>query len=131
MHVLCGLRRDEALQRLPELRRRFCTTPDPPDAGMAAGCVHDQAGTVGQAGASEGKPGGCRGAFREDQGRGAGETIGSLHAVIARSPCDEAIQKSLRGKILDCFAALAMTENVDRASRRFSNYPAAKIVPST
>jgi hypothetical protein len=30
--------------------------------------------------------------------------------VIARSPCDEAIQTASTGAFLDCFAALAMTE---------------------
>src|SRR6202035_5807092 len=29
MHVLCGLRRDQALQCVPKLRRRFCTAADP------------------------------------------------------------------------------------------------------
>ncbi|MFK4385918.1 hypothetical protein ACVWYQ_003793 [Bradyrhizobium sp. USDA 3397] len=32
----------------------------------------------------------------------------------------EAIQKSLRGKILDCFATLAMTEAMDDASLAFA-----------
>ncbi|MEY9179104.1 hypothetical protein ABIG06_000811 [Bradyrhizobium sp. USDA 326] len=30
--------------------------------------------------------------------------------VIARSPCDEAIQTASADAFLDCFAALAMTE---------------------
>ncbi|RXG92572.1 hypothetical protein EAS61_09835 [Bradyrhizobium zhanjiangense] len=35
-----------------------------------------------------------------------------LNLVIARSPCDEAIQSASREKMLDCFAALAMTAGV-------------------
>jgi hypothetical protein len=31
--------------------------------------------------------------------------------VIARSPCDEAIQTASADTFLDCFAPLAMTEN--------------------
>jgi|GEM_PF-3260342 len=31
--------------------------------------------------------------------------------VIARSPCDEAIQTASAETFLDCFTALAMTEN--------------------
>src|SRR5690242_808440 len=38
----------------------------------------------------------------------------SIH-VIARSPCDEAIQDLSADAFLDCFAALAMTEFVDSA----------------
>src|SRR3954454_18648000 len=91
MHVLCGLRGDETLQRLAELRRRFCATPDQANAAMATGRVHDQPGAVGQAGASEVQPGGRRGALRSGQGCTAREAVNSLH-VIARTPCDEAIQ---------------------------------------
>src|SRR3954464_9068627 len=91
MHLLRGLRGDETLQRLPELRRRLCAAPDQANAGMATGRVHDEAGTVGQAGASEVQPGGRRGALRADTRGAAGEAVDSHH-VIARSPCDEAIQ---------------------------------------
>src|SRR3954465_11693878 len=91
MHVLRRLRGDEALQRLPELRRRFCAATDQANAAMATGRVHEQPGAVGQAGASEVQPGGRRGALRAGQGCTAGEAVNSLH-VIARSPCDEAIQ---------------------------------------
>src|SRR5438445_182577 len=76
MHVLCGVRRDEAVERLPELRRRFCATPDPADAAMAAGRLRDGTPAVGQACAPEVQPGGRRRALRGDQGRGAGEALG-------------------------------------------------------
>jgi hypothetical protein len=37
MHVLRRLRRQRAVQRLPELRRRFRAAADPPGDRMAAG----------------------------------------------------------------------------------------------
>src|SRR4051812_2084970 len=83
MHLLCGLRGDETLERLPELRRRFCAAPDKANAAMATGRVHEQPGAVGQAGASEVQPGGRRGALREGQGCRAGEAVSCLLAVIA------------------------------------------------
>jgi hypothetical protein len=44
MHVLCGLRGDETLQRLPELRRRFCAAPDQAHAEWRPGvCTTNQA----------------------------------------------------------------------------------------
>src|SRR5581483_52368 len=56
MHVLRGLRGKQAIQRLPELRRRFRAAADPPVEGVAAWRVRDQARAVGQAGASEVQP---------------------------------------------------------------------------
>ncbi|TFV39044.1 hypothetical protein E4K65_41115 [Bradyrhizobium niftali] len=49
--------------------------------------------------------------MRADPRRAAGEAVSSLH-VIARSPSRRSNPESLRGKTLDCFAALAMTEFV-------------------
>ncbi|PWE75979.1 hypothetical protein XF30_03600 [Bradyrhizobium sp. SUTN9-2] len=43
--------------------------------------------------------------YRESEGDGRASNL-----VIARSPCNDAIQTVLRREILDCFAALAMTE---------------------
>src|SRR5206468_9571205 len=91
MHILRGLRRDETVQRLPQLRRRLCPAPDPPRTGMAAGRVHDQADTVGPARASEVQPRGRGRALRTDTRRVAGGELNCLHTIIARSPCDEAI----------------------------------------
>jgi hypothetical protein len=48
MHVLRGLRREQAAQRMPELRRRFCRAADPACKGMAP-LVRREASTVGQA----------------------------------------------------------------------------------
>ena len=49
MHVLRGLRRDQAVQRLPELRRRLCAAADPPGRGMASRPLRRQASRLGQA----------------------------------------------------------------------------------
>jgi hypothetical protein len=43
MHVLRRLRRQRAVQRLPELRRRVRAATDPPGDRMAAGTVRRQA----------------------------------------------------------------------------------------
>src|SRR6476620_7298614 len=77
MHVLHGLRRKQAAQRLPELRRRLCAAADPPLEGMAAGRMRCQACAVGQARASEVFAGRCRRAF------GAAEGYCARTAIVA------------------------------------------------
>src|SRR6516164_10760305 len=53
MHLLRRLRRDQACQCLPELRRRLRAAPDPPCARMAGWRMRRQASAVGQARAFE------------------------------------------------------------------------------
>ena len=78
MHVLRGLRRQQAAQCLPELRRRLCAAADPARDRAAAGRVRHQAVAVGQAGAFEIQRRGCRRAFRAACGifrRRSGEPV--------------------------------------------------------
>src|SRR5882757_6388470 len=75
MHVLRRLRRQQAAQCLPELRRRFCTAADPTSAGMAAGTNGCETAAVRQARSSVLQPRRHRSAFGADQER---STAGSL-----------------------------------------------------
>src|ERR1700676_816008 len=83
MHLLRGLRRDQAAQRLPELRRRFRAAADPACQGMAARRLRHQAGALGQTRASEIQFRGHRGAFGAAAGYSAGAAVKALSAVIA------------------------------------------------
>src|ERR1700761_9110025 len=84
MYLLRGLRRDQAVQRLPELRGRLRAAADPTREGVAAGRVRCEAGAIRQAGASELQPRGRRGALRASEGREAGGAV-AINFVIARS----------------------------------------------
>src|ERR1700722_14796727 len=84
MHVLRGLRGEQARQRLPELRRRFRGAPDPARERMAAGRMRHQARAVGQARTSEICDGRHRSALRAAEGCAAGRAI-VIYPVIARS----------------------------------------------
>src|SRR4051794_35869281 len=68
MHVLRGLRGDQAAQCLPELRRRVCAAADPACDRTAAPRVRDEAAAVGQARAFEIQRGRCPGALRAAAG---------------------------------------------------------------
>jgi hypothetical protein len=104
MHVLCGLRGDQARQRLSELRRRVCATTDPARDRTAARSVRREAPAVGQAGTPQIQSRRYRGAFGEASRYSAGGAL-NCPTVIARSTCDEAIQLlSWRGRKMDCFA---------------------------
>src|SRR3954468_7942820 len=52
--------------------------------------------------------------------------IPCLHAVIARSSCDEAIQPS--SLLLDCFAALAMTNSLNEPAAAGAGSPSAVLL---
>src|SRR5262245_12394160 len=105
MHVLCGLRRDQTVQRLPELRRRLRPAPDPARTRMAAGRMRGKQPAVGQARASEIQRRGCRGACGTDTGDTPGAAVAPSLRAKRSNP------ESLRGDSLDCFVAslLAMT----------------------
>ncbi len=75
MHVLCGLRREQIAQRLPELRRRFCSPADPAHDPDAAWRLRRQAAAVRQARASEVQPRGCGCAFGAAAGYSAGTAV--------------------------------------------------------
>src|SRR3981081_914625 len=129
MHILCGLRRDQAPQRMPELWRRFCATADPACQGMAARTNGREAARVGQARASVVQPRRYRCAFLAYQEYSAGRALSSPRTVIARSAATK--QSSLSLATLDCFASpvigrrfaptrwLATTESFSRRDRPF------------
>src|SRR5689334_5380083 len=82
MHVLRGLRGDQAAERLSELRRRFCAAADPADEGVAHRRLHGETSAVRQARASEIFAGGHRGALRASERRSARGAV-ALSFVIA------------------------------------------------
>src|SRR5664280_534408 len=71
MHVLRGLRREQAAQCMPELRRRLCAAADPPGTAVAAECLRHHAAPFIQTRTSEFQPRGHRRAFGADQGYSA------------------------------------------------------------
>ena len=127
MHVLRGLRGEQAAQCLPELRRRLCAAADPARDGAAAGRVRHQAAAVGQARASEIQPRGRRRALRRGSGysaAGAVKLSTSLRGAVATK---QSIYPLADDRMLGiACASLAMTD-----WRRQRAYSAAKIVPST
>ncbi|TYO64376.1 hypothetical protein FXV83_22325 [Bradyrhizobium hipponense] len=54
---------------------------------------------------------------RRDIDEGGCGTAGGVGLVIARSPCDEAIQTASADAALDCFASLAMTRETNYGFR--------------
>src|ERR1700675_1719402 len=115
MHLLCGLCREQAPQRLPELRRRFCSPPDPAGTGMAAWVIGGKAPAVEPARAIVLQSGGHRGAFGTDQGYSAGAALNCPR--IARSPCDEAIHSFFAARWIASLT-LAMTGKLPRRHDR-------------
>ena len=107
VHVLRGLRRDQAAQCLPELRRRFRAAADPARERMAARAIGREATSFGQACSSQLQPRRHRRAFGENSEYSTWGSLSCLYSVIARSESDEAISSSSGS--LDCFASLAMT----------------------
>src|SRR5450631_4174956 len=75
MHILRGLRREQAAQCLPELRRRLCAAADPADTTVAAERVRHHAASLGQARASEFQSRGYRCTFGGDQGYSTAGTL--------------------------------------------------------
>src|SRR5882672_3206961 len=71
MHLLRGLRRDQAAQCLPELRRRIRSPADPACQRMAAGTIGCEAAAVRQARTSVLQPRRYRGTFSEAEGYSA------------------------------------------------------------
>src|SRR6185437_8943889 len=118
MHLLRGLRGDQAIQCLPELRRRLCASADQAFEGVATGRERGQASALGQAREAEIFAGGCRGAF------GAGKGC-SAAGEVTSSPSfrDGALAPDPESR--DSGFALRAPRN-DRGY-----YSTAKIVPST
>jgi hypothetical protein len=79
VHVLRGLRRGQAAQCLPELRRRIRAAPDPARAGMAARIISCEAAAIGPAGPPVLWPRRCRRAFGADQGYSAAGALSFRH----------------------------------------------------
>src|SRR5689334_20668470 len=75
MHLLRGLRGDEAAQCLPELRRRLRAPADQAIEGMAIGRVRGQASTLGQAREAEIFTGRRRRTLRAAEGCAAGTAV--------------------------------------------------------
>jgi hypothetical protein len=75
MHVLCGLRREQALQCLPELRRRFCAAPDPAGDPTAARRFGATTSAIGQTRASQIQSGRCCRAVGEAARYSAGAAV--------------------------------------------------------
>src|ERR1700750_1445421 len=100
MHLLRRLRRNQTVQRLPELRRRLCAAPDPTHARMARRRVRRQAGAIGRAGTFEIFGRGSCGICSRRKGRGAGGAM-TYPLVIASA----AKQSRATLATLDCFVA--------------------------
>src|SRR5262249_25877387 len=122
MHLLCRLRGDKTRQRLPELRRRLCATPDPPRSGMARRCVHGKTSAIGQARASEVQSRRHRRALGAPEKRGAAESIEpppTLRAKRSNPAFFVAARK------LDCFVACAPRNDGGVATMQTNRRPLA------
>ena len=102
------LRRDQARQCLPELRRRFCAAADPARQGVAAGRISRETAAVRQARPSEVRPRRDRRALRPHPRHCAAGSIVIPHRHCERS---EAIHLTTRTErwIASSLALLAMT----------------------
>ena len=117
MHVLRRLRRDQAAQCLPELRRRLCPKADPSLKGMAPRCFGWKTSAVGQARAFIVQSRRHRRAFGADQRYPTGATLMRAGCIALHRHCEqsEAIHLSCvteRRWIASSQVLLAMTGGV-------------------